>query len=134
MRQHYWTHLPSPTYLRLKQCREGLFFFTFETTGDRAVSPLCYSTWDGWNSRHVDSMPSYHDVPHCTPACGNPDSTLYFHHTSTKARGHASRFLQPFTTVNSYRDTSPSFIRLWNSQSAILTRHPSKFCRREWLP
>ena len=50
----------------------------------------------------------------------------YFHPTGAHTRGHASRFLQPFTTVNSYRDSFfPSGIRLWNSLPVSLIDAPS---------
>ena len=115
MRQQYGIRLQRPTYPRLKQYNEGLLVLSLETTGERAVSPPCYNTWDGWTSRHVDSMPK---PPWCT--------ALYFHHTGTHTRGHASRFLQPFTTVNSYRDSFfPSGIRLWNSLPVSLIDAPS---------
>ena len=57
---------------------------------------------------------------HCTPTFGNPNSTVFPQH-GNQTRGHASRFLRPYSTVNTYRSFFfPSVIRLWHSLPVTL--------------
>jgi hypothetical protein len=50
-------------------------------------------------------------------------SAPYLQPTVVRTRGNEMRFLVPFTSVNSYKNSfSPSTIRLWNSLPSDITR------------
>ena len=52
-------------------------------------------------------------------------SPPYLQPTGVRTRGNEMRFLVPFTSVNSYKNSFPSTIRLWNSLPSAITRMQS---------
>ena len=107
MCQQYGIYLTSRTY---SIQGERLLILSLETTGKQAVHhyatcALC-STWGGWNSRHVDSMPKLLWSWWCATLYTWKSQQYHISTTPAPTPGdrHASRFLKPFTTVNSYHD------------------------------
>ena len=111
---------------------------SLETMYRRTSSAITMSQLLGWlelqtRKQHVKATVMYCIVYQLVEI----PTAQYLHHTGMHIRGHTSRFLQPFTTLNSNSDFFfLSIVRLLNSLPVSLIDAPSLEVLQtiRWLP